>query len=79
MDLGLTGKRVPVTGGAKRIGRAIVDAFGCERMLARNPSGRRGTPQEGAAATVFLAGARASFVSGVDFIVDGAMTARVRH
>ncbi|WP_395711359.1 SDR family NAD(P)-dependent oxidoreductase [Reyranella sp.] len=50
-----------------------------KRMLARNPSGRMGTPQEVAAATVFLAGAPASFVSGINFIVDGAMTARVQY
>src|SRR5882724_11713065 len=30
MDLGLTGKRVLVTGGTKSIGRAIVDAFMAE-------------------------------------------------
>lgn len=30
MDLGLAGKRVLVTGGAKSIGRAIVDAFVAE-------------------------------------------------
>ncbi|MFO1083836.1 MAG: SDR family oxidoreductase [Reyranellaceae bacterium] len=50
-----------------------------KRMLARNPSGRMGTPQEVAAATVFLAGAPASFVSGINFVVDGAMTARVQY
>jgi NAD(P)-dependent dehydrogenase (short-subunit alcohol dehydrogenase family) len=30
MDLGLSGKRVLVTGGTKSIGRAIVDAFVAE-------------------------------------------------
>lgn len=50
-----------------------------KRMLARNPSGRMGTPQEVAACVVFLAGAPASFVSGTNFIVDGAMTARVQY
>jgi 3-oxoacyl-[acyl-carrier protein] reductase len=50
-----------------------------KRMLARNPSGRMGTPQEVASCVVFLAGNRASFVSGTNFIVDGAMTARVQY
>ena len=35
-----------------------------KRMLARNPSGRMGTPQEVASCVVFLAGSQASFVSG---------------
>ena len=48
-------------------------------MLALNPSGRMGTPQEVAACVVFLAGTPSSFVSGTNFIVDGAMTARVQY
>lgn len=79
MDLGRTGKCVLDAGGTKSMGRAIVGTFGYERMLARSPSGRMGTPQEVAAAPVFLAGAPASFVSGISFIVDGAMTARVQY
>lgn len=50
-----------------------------KRMLAKNPSGRMGTPQEVAAAVVFLASTQASFVSGVNFVVDGALTARVQY
>lgn len=50
-----------------------------KRMLARNPMGRMGTPQEIAAAVVFLAGAPASFISGINFVVDGAITARVQY
>jgi NAD(P)-dependent dehydrogenase (short-subunit alcohol dehydrogenase family) len=50
-----------------------------KRTLARNPMGRMGTPQEVAAAVAFLAGGPASFVSGVNFIVDGALTARVQY
>ena len=50
-----------------------------KRMLARNPTGRMGTPQEVAAAVVFLAGEPASFVTGTNFIVDGAITARVQY
>ena len=47
-------------------------------VLARNPTGRMGTPQEIADAAVFLASARASFITGVNLIVDGALTQRVQ-
>ncbi|MBS0520232.1 MAG: SDR family oxidoreductase [Proteobacteria bacterium] len=50
-----------------------------KRTLSRNPMGRMGTPQEIAAPVVFLAGAPASFVTGVNFIVDGALTTRVQY
>ena len=50
-----------------------------KRTLARNPMGRMGTPQEVAACVAFLAGAPASFVSGANFIVDGAITTRVQY
>jgi 3-oxoacyl-[acyl-carrier protein] reductase len=50
-----------------------------KRTLARNPMGRMGTPQEVAAAVAFLAGMPASFVSGVNFVVDGAITTRVQY
>lgn len=50
-----------------------------KRTLARNPMGRMGTPQEVAACVTFLAGAPASFVSGANFIVDGALTTRVQY
>ncbi len=49
------------------------------RTLARNPMGRMGTPQEVAAPVVFLAGAPASFITGINFIVDGAITTRVQY
>jgi len=50
-----------------------------KRSLARNPMGRMGTPQEVANVVVFLAGTPASFVTGTNFIVDGAITARVQY
>ncbi len=50
-----------------------------KRALARNPTGRMGTPQEIASAVVFLAGAPASFVSGINMVVDGAITVRVQY
>jgi 3-oxoacyl-[acyl-carrier protein] reductase len=46
--------------------------------LARNPTGRMGTPQEIANAAVFLASPRASFISGTNLIVDGALTQRIQ-
>ncbi|NWG47081.1 MAG: SDR family oxidoreductase [Alphaproteobacteria bacterium] len=49
-----------------------------EDALARNPMKRMGTPQEVANAAAFLASPAASFVTGVNFVVDGAMTRRVQ-
>ena len=39
-----------------------------------NPTGRMGTPQEMANAAVFLASPAASFISGTNLVVDGALT-----
>jgi 3-oxoacyl-[acyl-carrier protein] reductase len=50
-----------------------------KRTLSRNPMGRMGTPQEVAAPVVFLAGASASFITGINFVVDGAITTRVQY
>jgi 3-oxoacyl-[acyl-carrier protein] reductase len=50
-----------------------------KRMLARNPTGRMGTPQEVADCVVWITSGRASFVSGANLMVDGAMTARVQY
>jgi 3-oxoacyl-[acyl-carrier protein] reductase len=50
-----------------------------KNTLALNPMGRMGTPQEVAAPVVFLASRQASFVTGVNFIVDGAITTRVQY
>ncbi len=50
-----------------------------KRSLARNPMGRMGTPQEVASAVVFLAGTPASFITGINMVVDGAITARVQY
>jgi 3-oxoacyl-[acyl-carrier protein] reductase len=49
-----------------------------QSMLARNPTGRMGTPQEVSNAVVFLASPRASFITGTNLIVDGALTQRVQ-
>ncbi len=45
-------------------------------MLARNPFGRMGRPEEIANAAAFLASPSASFVSGANLVVDGAFTQR---
>jgi 3-oxoacyl-[acyl-carrier protein] reductase len=50
-----------------------------KHTLALNPMGRMGTPQEVAGPVVFLASRQASFVTGVNFIVDGAITTRVQY
>ena len=47
-------------------------------MLGRNPTGRMGTPQEVADAVTFLASPRASFITGTNLIIDGALTQRVQ-
>lgn len=47
-------------------------------MIARNPTGRMGTPEEVADAVVFLASPRASFITGTNLIIDGALTQRVQ-
>ena len=50
-----------------------------KRSLARNPTGRMGVPQEIADAVVWITSERASFVSGANLVVDGAMTARIQY
>jgi 3-oxoacyl-[acyl-carrier protein] reductase len=47
-------------------------------ILSRNPMGRMGTAEEVANAVVFLASPRASFITGTNLIVDGALTQRVQ-
>jgi 3-oxoacyl-[acyl-carrier protein] reductase len=48
------------------------------RILALNPSGRMARPQEIANAVAFVASPAASFVSGTNFVVDGALTRGVQ-
>jgi NAD(P)-dependent dehydrogenase (short-subunit alcohol dehydrogenase family) len=43
-------------------------------VLAMNPTGRMGTPEEVAAAVVFLASPVASRITGTNLVVDGALT-----
>ena len=49
-----------------------------KQALAMNPTGRMGTPQEMANAAVFLASPAASFISGTNLLVDGALTKGVQ-
>jgi 3-oxoacyl-[acyl-carrier protein] reductase len=48
-------------------------------MIARNPTGRMARPQEVANAAVFLASPVSSFTTGVNLVVDGALTSRVNY
>ena len=45
--------------------------------MARNPTGRAATPQDIANATVFLASPASSYTTGVNLLVDGAISRRV--
>lgn len=55
--------------------RANAPAF-FETMLKRNPTGRMATPEEIAAATVFLASPRSAFTTGSNLVVDGGISRR---
>lgn len=48
------------------------------RQLAENPMGRMGKPEEVADAVLWLASDRASFVSGTNLLVDGAVSPAVQ-
>jgi 3-oxoacyl-[acyl-carrier protein] reductase len=48
------------------------------QSLALNPTGRMGTPTEVARAVVFLASQAASFITGTNLVVDGALTRGVQ-
>ena len=60
-----------VWGNVKRTAPAFFDT-----MIKRNPTGRMATPEEIAAATVFLASPRSAFTTGINMVVDGAISRR---
>jgi 3-oxoacyl-[acyl-carrier protein] reductase len=49
-----------------------------KKALALNPTGRMASPQEIARAVVFVASPAASFITGVNLVVDGALTRGVQ-
>lgn len=50
-----------------------------DQMIKRNPTGRMATPEEVAAAAVFLASPRSAFTTGINMLVDGAISTRVNY
>ena len=59
--------------------RRLEDPEGYAAALARNPTGRMGTPEEVADAVVFLASPLSGFTTGTNLIVDGGITQRVQY
>ena len=57
--------------------RRLVDDVGesLDALRARQPMGRLGTPDEIAAAVLYLASDDAAFVTGTAFVIDGGLTA----
>ena len=47
-----------------------------EQVIQRNPTGRMATAEEIAAAAVFLASPRSAFTTGINMVVDGAISRR---
>ena len=58
-----------------QVKRGMPDFF--QTMIDRNPTGRMATVEEIAAATVFLASPLSAFTTGINMVVDGAISQRV--
>ena len=61
----------------QHIERNMPDLF--KEAMSKNPWGRMATDQEVANAAVFLASPASSFTTGVNIVVDGALTRRVQY
>ncbi len=61
----------------QQIERNLPDLF--KDAMSKNPWGRMATDQEVANAAVFLASPASSFTTGVNLVVDGALTRRVQY
>jgi NAD(P)-dependent dehydrogenase (short-subunit alcohol dehydrogenase family) len=61
----------------ENIEKGIPDLFA--KAMALNPTGRMGKPEEMARAAVFLASPAASFITGTNLVVDGALTRGVQY
>ena len=51
---------------------------GMRAMVAMSATGRQGTPDDIAAATAFLLGPEATFITGTDLLVDGGVIAAIK-
>lgn len=60
-----------------QIEKTMPDLF--KQTLQRNPTGRMATPEDVANAVVFLSSPRSSFTTGINMVIDGALTQRVNY